>query len=70
MARVREGPGVPRSPLRRLRAPIGPLTFYSMDDSLSPAACGSVALTQVRLGVSRAPPGPGTACPRGACREA
>jgi hypothetical protein len=38
MARVREEPGTPHLPLRRILATIGPLTFYSMDDSLSPAA--------------------------------
>lgn len=32
------GPGAPRSPLRRILATIGPLTFHAMDDSLSRAA--------------------------------
>ncbi len=61
--------GAQRSPLGGTLATIAPLTFHSMDDGLSHAACGSVSLAQVRLGVSRAHPAPARGVP-GACREA
>ena len=47
------GPSPQRSPLGGTLAIIAPLTFHSMDDGLSHAACGSVSLAQVRHGVSR-----------------
>jgi hypothetical protein len=52
------GPGPQCSPLGGTLATIAPLTFHSMDDSLSHAACGAVSLAQMGLGVSRAHPAP------------
>ena len=63
------GSRAPRSRLRGLLATIVPLTFHSMDESLSHAACGAVSLAQVCLGCPvRTLAGMG--CPRGTCREA
>ncbi len=38
-------------------------TLYAIDDGLSHAACGSVPLAAVRLGVSRAHPAPAQCVP-------
>src|SRR5215813_15303550 len=63
------GPGAPHSPLRRILAPLGPLTCHAMDDSLSTRR---LRLRSPGAGAARGvpcAPWPATACPRGACRE-
>src|SRR6266571_7007704 len=63
------GPGPQRSPLGGTLAIIAPLTFHAMDDGLSHAACGSVSLAQVWLGVSRAHPAPARGVPGAPARR-